>query len=151
MAQSQPVNWAVGAVLRVPALHRIGSSYVMLLRFRGRKTGRRYTIPVGYYRDGGTVLTTTDDRWWRNLTPSAPVHLLLERQWCTGMAHAVDDEQDAIAGMAALVTGCPRYAGWIEIGKDADGKPSMQDLQREVRSGRVLIRVTGVTDASTPL
>lgn len=43
--------------------------------------------------------------------------------------------------MATLVKGCPRYAGWINIGQDSDHEPLRHDLEREVRDGRVLIRV----------
>lgn len=113
----------------------------MLLRFQGRKTGRTYTIPVGYYRQSDSVLTTTDDRWWRNLHPTAPARVLLQRRWHSGTAVAIRDAEEAIAGMATLVKGCPRYAGWINIGQDSDHEPLRQDLEREVRNGRVLIRV----------
>ena len=118
----------------------------MLFRFQGRKTGRTYTIPVGYARQSDMVLTTTDDRWWRNLHPTAPAHVLLERRWYSGTAVAVCGEEEAVAGMTALIKGCPRYAGWINIGHDPDGEPSRQDLSREVRNGRVLIRVTHLRD-----
>ncbi len=148
MAQPKLVNTAVAALLRTPVAHRIGSSYVMLLQFSGRKTGRLYTIPVGYYRDTGTVLTTTDDRWWRNLHPPAAVGVLLERRWYSGIAAAVPGEQEAVTGMAVLVKGCPRYAGWIQVGSDPDGEPSRDDLRREVRNGRVLIRITDLRQTS---
>jgi hypothetical protein len=141
MAQPKLVNMGVAAMLRTPLLHRIGSSYVMLLRFPGRKTGRRYTVPVGYGREGETVLTTTDDRWWRNMSTSAPVTLLIRRRWHAGTAVAVTDEEEAVAGMAALIRAFPRYGGWLEVGTGPDGKPSEEDLRREVRRGRVLIRV----------
>ena len=44
-------------------------------------------------------------------------------------------------GQATLVKGCPRYAGWIEVGIDQNGEPSTEDLMRGVRNGRVLIRI----------
>ncbi len=144
MAQPKLVNAGVRALLRTPVAHRVGSSYVMLLRFQGRKTGRTYTIPVGYSRQSDTVLTTTDDRWWRNLHPRAPARVLLERRWYSGTALAIAGEEEAVAGMATLVKGCPRYGGWINIGTDSNGEPSDEDLRREVRNGRVLIRVTAL-------
>lgn len=88
MAQPKLVNTAVRGILRTPVAHRIGSSYDMLLRFQGHKTGRTYTIPVGYYRQSDSLLTTTDDRWWRNLHPTAPARVLLQRRWHSGTAIA---------------------------------------------------------------
>jgi len=102
MAQPKLVNTAVRALLHIPLLHRVGSSYVMILAVSERKTGRVYHIPVGYARDGSTVLTTTDDRWWRNMSPSAPVRLLLERRRHTGVRVAVTDRSAAAAGMAVI-------------------------------------------------
>jgi hypothetical protein len=45
MAQPKIVNAGVKALLSMPLTHRIGSKDVMILRFRGRKTGRRYSFP----------------------------------------------------------------------------------------------------------
>jgi hypothetical protein len=147
MAQPRLINLGIGALLRTPVLHRVASSYVMLLSFTGRKTGRVYTLPVGYFRDGGIVLTTTDDRWWRNLTTPAPVTMLLQGHQHTGMGQAITELGAAVDGMAALVAGCSRYGQWLNVGSTADGRPSQDDLEREVRNGRVLIRISDVEPA----
>ena len=140
MAQPKPVNKAVSGLLRTPV-----TPNRKLLRdaapIPGRKTGRLYTIPVGYYRDSETALTTTDGRWWRNLQSPAAVSVLLKRRWYEGVGEAIQKPEETIAGMATLVKGCPRYAGWIEVGIDQNGEPSTEDLMREVRNGRVLIRI----------
>ncbi|MBA3948035.1 MAG: hypothetical protein H0X37_26240, partial [Herpetosiphonaceae bacterium] len=41
------VNPMMTFILYTP-LHRLLSNALMLLTFRGRKSGKRYTIPVGY-------------------------------------------------------------------------------------------------------
>jgi hypothetical protein len=148
MAQPRVINLAIGGLLRTPVLHRVASSYLMLLRFTGRKTGRIYTVPVGYLRDGGIVLTTTDDRWWRNLTNPAPITMLFQRRPHAGVGQAITEPGAAVEGMAALVAGCPRYGQWINVGWSADGRPSRDDLEREVGNGRVLIRISDVEPLS---
>jgi F420H(2)-dependent quinone reductase len=142
VAQPKLVNLMVSTLLRAPVLHRIGSSYVMLLRVRGRKTGRVYNIPVGYARDGTRVLSTTDDRWGRNLEPAATVELLLGRRWHRGRGHLVTEREKVVAGMADLIKGCPRYGKWLSVDRDATGEPSRADLDREVDNGRMLIEIT---------
>ena len=148
MAQPRLINLGVGGLLRTPGLHRVASSYVMLLCFTGRKTGCVYTVPVGYLRDGGIVLTTTDDRWWRNLTKPTPVRMLLQGREHTGMAVAITQPDVAVEGMAALVAGCPRYGQWLNVSWSADGHPNRDDLERELGNGRVLIRISDVEPAS---
>jgi hypothetical protein len=49
-------NMVVRPLLR-SRLHGVLSSRLMLLDYTGRKTGRRYTFPVGYFPwDDGAVL-----------------------------------------------------------------------------------------------
>lgn len=71
------VSW----VLRSP-LHGMLSSGMMLITVTGCRTGRKYTTPVGYYRENGDlwVLTSRDRTWWRNLQGGAEVSLLLMRE-----------------------------------------------------------------------
>ena len=48
------MNNLMTAMLRSP-LHGMMSKFIMLISFRGRKSGKLYTIPVGYMQDGDTL------------------------------------------------------------------------------------------------
>jgi F420H(2)-dependent quinone reductase len=48
--------------------HRMMSSRLMLLSFTGRRTGRSYTTPVSYVREGTNLLVPGGGAWWKNLT-----------------------------------------------------------------------------------
>jgi F420H(2)-dependent quinone reductase len=61
---------------------RIGSE-LLLLRFVGRRTGRRYEIPVGYRSIGGRLALFTNSGWRHNFQGSAPVEITL-RGKCRG-------------------------------------------------------------------
>ena len=98
---NRTVNRLLKPLLRSP-LHRLISDQVALLTYTGRKTGKRYTIPV-FYRDKGdriTVAVGWPERkaWWRNLTgEGAPVRLLVRGRELTGHAVATrEDDQDAV-------------------------------------------------------
>ena len=70
-AMNRTVNPLLAGVLRSP-LHRLASGRLALVTYTGRKSGRRYTIPV-LYRDNGSEITIAvgwPERkvWWRNLT-----------------------------------------------------------------------------------
>jgi hypothetical protein len=75
-------------------------------------------LPVGYHRGPDSVLTTTDDRWWRSLYPEAPVRILIRRKWFSTTGAALPEHDQAIAGMTELIAASERYAGWLEIGKE---------------------------------
>src|SRR5207249_9479955 len=77
------INPFVAAILRSP-LHGLLSKQVMLLTYTGRKTGKRYTIPVGYTRDGETLVVFSSRTWRRNLRGDAPVEVRLQGRRYTG-------------------------------------------------------------------
>ena len=86
------LNPLVAWVLRSP-LHPLLSSGLVLLRVTGRRTGRRYWIPVGYQLDGRsvTVLVSRAPRkqWWRNYREPGPVELLLRGRRRRGVAQVL--------------------------------------------------------------
>jgi deazaflavin-dependent oxidoreductase (nitroreductase family) len=63
------VNPVLSVLLRSPA-HRLLSGSVLLLEYSGRRTGRRYGLPVMYASSGdGFVVMAgqpADKTWWRN-------------------------------------------------------------------------------------
>ena len=85
------INPVIAATLRIPVLHWALSPACMLLTITGRKTGRRYTIPVGYQRCGDDLITLVSKArrksWWRNFREPWPVQIHLYRR--THSAHGV--------------------------------------------------------------
>jgi deazaflavin-dependent oxidoreductase (nitroreductase family) len=82
-------------LLRSP-LQGLASGGLMLLTFTGRRTGRRFTIPVGYQRDGDvlTVMVSYAARkqWWKNYREAGAVELLLRGRPRTGTAQVVPSD-----------------------------------------------------------
>ena len=81
------------------ALHPLVSGGLMLLEVTGRRTGRRYWIPLGYQRDGEviTVLVSHAGRkqWWRNYQQPGPVRILLRGQTVAAQARVVPPDSPA--------------------------------------------------------
>lgn len=97
----------LGALLRLwnPLMRRLIDSPVhwplsrwfAVLAWTGCKTGRRYSTPVSYVREGRTAYVTTGDRWWRNLTGGAPVVVRIAGRWREGTAAPLTDPADCRA------------------------------------------------------
>jgi hypothetical protein len=70
------VNPLVRLILRSP-LHGLMDGSLLLIIYRGRKSGKDYTLPVQYARDGSTIYIVPGmpekKTWWRNLRGGAPV------------------------------------------------------------------------------
>src|SRR5437867_4183736 len=86
----QRLNPAVAWLLRSP-LHPLLGWGLMLVTVTGRRSGRIYTIPVGYQRDGAAlvVLVSKPSRkqWWRNYRDRRPIGVWLRGRAAHG--HAV--------------------------------------------------------------
>jgi hypothetical protein len=134
------LNPLMRALLRSP-LHRLVSAHLLLLTFTGRKSGRQFTTPVGYTRDGDDLLLTTESPWWRNLLGGAEVTVrLLGRQ----LAARAEVESDPLA-MARLVQRelAEKGPGYVRRRyrlKLETGEPALAELQEATR-GTVLVRV----------
>ena len=86
------LNPVVEAVLRSP-FHWVLSFGLMLISITGRRSGRRYTIPVGYQRHGDVVTILVSEarkkQWWRNFHDPAPVELRIKGKQLRGTAQLI--------------------------------------------------------------
>lgn len=87
------LNPLVVRLLRSP-LHLLIGGGLMLITVTGRKSGRRYTIPVGYQRDGDVlhVLVSKAPRkqWWRNFRSPRGLEVELRGERFAATGHVVD-------------------------------------------------------------
>jgi len=89
------LNGGIAWLLRSP-LHWALSPGLMLITVTGRRTGCRYSIPVGYQRQGDSirVLVSKPDRkqWWRNFREPAEVELRVRGKLLRGRARVVPSD-----------------------------------------------------------
>jgi deazaflavin-dependent oxidoreductase (nitroreductase family) len=102
-------NETVKFLLRSP-LHGLVSNRVMLITVSGRKTGRLYTTPVNYVRDGDriAIVSRSHRTWWRNLRGGTQVAVRVRGKDLKGVAEVVVDDKEAVA--KALLALHPRYS-----------------------------------------
>ncbi|HRJ58841.1 MAG TPA: nitroreductase/quinone reductase family protein [Anaerolineales bacterium] len=115
-------------VLRSP-FHGMLSNGMMLITITGRKTGKTYTTPVGYYVEGEYlwIVTSRERKWWKNLQGGAQVNLLLKRKPVNGIADIELDEKAVEARMYEYLRHVPQAAKPMKI-RVEDGKPNPADI-----------------------
>ena len=126
------VNPAMRLLLRSP-LHVLMSGSVMLISFKGRVTGRTYTTPVRYVRDGETIRchTSRDARWWPNLKHDPTVVLRIAGRDIACSASVIDDDPATIRELlASYLTQYPGDAVYHDVGLRGDRTPVPEDLDR---------------------
>mgnify|MGYP000058818894 CR=1 FL=1 len=127
-------------LLRSP-FHGMLSNGMMLITVTGRKTGLKYTTPVGYFEEDNHlwVFTSRNRTWWRNLCGGAPVSLLLKRRTVEAFAEPVLDERAVGFWMHEYLRHVPQAAHSLGI-RVKDGVASEEDVAR-IAKDRLFVRI----------
>ena len=130
------IDW----VLRSP-FHGMLSNGMMLITITGRKSGKTFTTPVGYYEENGAlwVLTSRDRTWWKNLQGGAKVDLLLKRKPVQGFADTDLDENSVEARMAEYLRHVPQAAKPMKV-RIENGKPNPRDVAN-IAKDRLFVKI----------
>ena len=125
-------NPAVRAILGSPA-HRLLSGALVVLVYRGRRSGRTFRIPVQYAELPGeriVALAVGPERklWWRSFADPAPATLVVRRNERSVTGRLLDGEARRTA-LRAYLARFPRAAGPLGVDEarsdDAlDGAPA---------------------------
>ncbi|MDP9373062.1 MAG: nitroreductase/quinone reductase family protein [Chloroflexota bacterium] len=134
------VNKVIRPLLRSP-LHGLLSKRLMLLTFTGRKSGKRYTLPVAYVQEGDTLLLGTETPWYKNLRGGVPVSVRLRGRERAGVAEVIDDEEGMREGYRTILTRDPGYSRFVNVTLGPDGQPNRDEVRRARERGLVVIRV----------
>lgn len=135
-------NRFIRLLLRSP-FHGLLSGTLLLLTYIGRKSGKRYTIPVSYVDDGDvvTILSYRTRIWWKQLKANPAVVVEIRGRRFEGLAEVIDDDQTAIvAGLLAHLQAHPLLANGYHIPLDAAGHPDPEAM-RQAAQFVVLVRI----------
>jgi deazaflavin-dependent oxidoreductase (nitroreductase family) len=128
--------------LRTPLYIFMGNT--MLITVTGRKTGKKYTTPVGFYRDGETlwIISSRDRTWWRNLQGGAKVEMRMHGKDVTGFAEAILDEETVAKQVVEYVRHMPMSAKALGV-RVEKGEPHPEDVAR-VAKERLFVRISKI-------
>jgi deazaflavin-dependent oxidoreductase (nitroreductase family) len=128
--------------LRTPLYIFMGNT--MLITVTGRKTGKKYTTPVGFYRDGETlwIISSRDRTWWRNLQGGAKVEMRMHGKDVTGFAEAILDEETVAKQVVEYVRHMPMSAKALGV-RVEKGEPHPEDVAR-VAKERLFVRISNI-------
>ena len=133
------MNPIMKGLLRSP-LHGLLDGTLMLLTYTGCKTGKQYTIPIGYFVWGqGELMSFSSARWWTNLRSSKSVWLLLKGRRVQAVPTVIEEREVVIDTLEEFIKRLgPRTARRLPIGLPRDREPTRDDL-RNVPRGIALV------------
>ena len=142
MRGQRAVNRVIRAMLRTPLICRGIGRRLITVYVVGRKTGRRYAVPVAYTRDGGGLLIGTPFGWGRNLRTGEPVDIRYKGKRRAAAVDVVTDEPGVVAAYAIMAGDNHNFARFNKISIDAAGNPDPDDLHLAWADGARAARLT---------
>ena len=124
-------QWIMIPLLKSP-LHIFVSSNMMLIEYVGRKSGKRFTLPVNYLQIGDAYYTLSKRErvWWRNMRGEGQASLRIKGKTYSAGAQLYEEPAAVAVALGDYFRQSPRMAKYYEIGLDEHGAPVLADLQQ---------------------
>ncbi len=142
LAAQDLVNRIVRGLLRTPLISRLVGSRLITVYVVGRKSGRRYPVPVAYTRHEGDLLVGTPFGWGRNLRTGEPVAIRLKGRRRLADVRVLTEEHDVVDAYAVMARDNHGFAKFNRIGFDPAGNPVPGDLHLAWAAGARAFRLT---------
>lgn len=129
-------NPVVRFILR-SKMHGLMSKSLILITYKGEKSGKEYTLPATYLEDGKHIYVMPGmpekKVWWHNIHTDTPVNLTLRGKAFAARATRLEPEKDLISIARILglfIMRNPPVAALFNIRRDAGGGLNPQDLEK---------------------
>jgi hypothetical protein len=134
----------VGNVFMRPLLHsRLGRRIddLALLSFTGRRSGRLYTVPVGYHEIDGHGVVMTASPWRVNLRGGADVEVEHNGRRMPMRAELIEDPHEVAQVYSALLRKIVLSKAKLEIGLEVIGDtiPTDEEIEEAVGGRRAVV------------
>jgi deazaflavin-dependent oxidoreductase (nitroreductase family) len=135
-------NRVVNALLHTPLISTVIGKRLITLHIVGRKSGKRYTVPVAYTPHEGALLVGSPFGWGRNLRTGEPIEIQLKGKRRHADVEVIADEAGVVDQYGIIATSNQNFAKFNKIGFDENGKPNSADLHAAWTNGARVYRLT---------
>ncbi|MDF0531803.1 nitroreductase/quinone reductase family protein [Tsukamurella sp. 8F] len=137
-AQTMPLqnvmNAAMRTALKLPVVSGLIGRRLLTLYVTGRKSGKRYEIPVAYTPHDGALLVGSPFAWGKNLRTGEPIEVQLRGQRRTADVTVVSDEAGVTELYGVIAKDNGNFAKFNGI-TVRDGVADPEDLRRAFEGG----------------
>ena len=126
------INPLTIAIAKSP-LHFLISQNLVVLNFKGIKTGKNYALPVSYFEDPPGKLSCVTDRpniWWRNLLDATTIKILYKGRLTDALVTIEYQNNKIIADQLDALCTHSRIDGFFAKVGYKNGKPVQKDIEK---------------------
>ena len=131
-------------------LHSLMDKGTILITFTGRKSGRNYTLPVSYMRDGDTLLMISqrEHNWWKNLRGGAQVALYLKGHTLRARGEVFTDAETVANKLLLFLQQFPGYQRLMHIKLAANGQPENPEAFQRFAQRMVVVQMKELVEVA---
>ncbi len=139
------VTW----LLRSP-MHGLIDKYTVLITFTGRKSGKTYTFPISYMRDGDTLMMISrrEHNWWKNFRGGTEVTLYLQGHTLKARGEAFTDTEIVANKLLTFLRQFPGYQRLMHMKLAADGQPEDPEAFQRFIQSMVIIQMKELVEVA---
>lgn len=142
LTAQRAVNRMIRGLLRTPLVCRLVGRRLITVYVVGRKTGRRFAVPVAYTRHDDALLVGTEFGWGRNLRTGEPVEIRLLGERRTADVEVITDAAGVMDGYTTICRDNHGFARFNKIRIHHSGEPDPDDLHLAWASGARVFRLS---------
>ena len=134
------INPLVVSIARSP-IHLLISTQVLVTQFDGRKSGRKFRVPVSFHQDDKTFtcVTLRSNLWWKNLIGLETTNVWLKGKLTNVQLELEYKDDDLVkSNLRHLVSGNAVDAFFAKVKLNKDGSPEEQSLDDAAKLHAVL-------------
>jgi hypothetical protein len=117
-------------------IHFLVSNNTMLITYKGWKSGKKFTTPVNYLKDGDVLYTTSlkERVWWRSLREGRSVKLLVQGKTNNAIPQVNESPEEVMNQLSKYFTLAPNLTRYYKVALDDNDVPKQEDLARIARN-----------------
>ena len=116
------------------------SGALMLLSYKGRKSGKAYRQPVSYVQQGSILLTPGGGRWKWNLQDGRRVQIRLRGRDVWARPELVRDPDEIEQLLKVMAAANPSATAFVGMSEGPDGRLDRGKLEEAVNHGFRIVR-----------
>ncbi|HYB02716.1 MAG TPA: nitroreductase/quinone reductase family protein [Ktedonobacteraceae bacterium] len=136
-------------LLRSP-FHGLIDKSTVLITFTGRRSGKTYTFPVSYVRDGNTlmIISRREHSWWKNFRGGILVTLYLQGHNLKARGEVFTDTEIVANKLLMFLRQFPGYQRLMHMKLAADGQPENPEAFQRFAQGMVIIQMRELVEVA---
>jgi deazaflavin-dependent oxidoreductase (nitroreductase family) len=131
-------------------LHSLVDKSTILITFTGRKSGKTYTIPVSFVRDGDTLMMISqrEHSWWKNLRGGAQVTLYMQGHTLKAKGEVFTEAEAVENKLLLFLQQFPSYQRLIHIKLAANRQPENPEAFKRFAQGMVIVQMKELVEVA---